>query len=601
MKRSFSVGRFAKRRVIAMRRFVRKRRIVTALVALVVLAGAAYGVKWAWGKVENRRSLAMVQMAQGYLKEGKATEARMCLETALRLQPAQASALQTLARLQTQTGEAAAALQTWQKLAETGKITLPDLSIYASLAITQGDRALAERLANAVAAGGGGALSHRLKAELLLKQDNVAGAEEELRKAVAADATMDSKAALMNFLLERRWNAETSPEIQSLIGEMIDREDTLGLQALLTAISRGFVPADQLPARVEALRRHPAASERGRLVADSLAVRLNPSIKPSVVQNLVARNQNAPLEERTLALAWLLENAAPAEGVHLITREEALTNARSFLVWIDALSAAGDRGRVLEILDAENLPVSKTTRRLFRGRTLAFSGRQPEADAEFQSAFDESRVQGGDVFLETLSYLNLAGRQDLFEEGAAIALEDPSKAVSSFRRLLPSVMTARDASRTRRIYAIAARSPALSQDLTLQNDISFLDLLLGNPVDPREIAFRSEANPRDFSLRATHALAQLKAGRAKDALQTLEDCEPDVHVATLPPHHKAIVACALAANGKRQEALSIMGTVPPTGLSVQEVAFVQSFLTEPSPTPSPTPAETPKKKAPKKK
>lgn len=593
--------RFAKRRVIAMRRFVQKRRLTTALAAVVLLGGAAYGGKWVWEKIENRRSLAMVRMAQGYLDKGKASEARMCLETALRLRPDQTSALQILARLQTQTGEAAAALQTWQKLAESGKLTLPDLSIYASLAATQGDRALAERLANAVAAGGGGALSHRLKAGLLLKQDNPAGAEEELRKAVAADSTLESKAALMNFLLERRWNAETAPEIQSLLSEMIDREDALGLQALLTAISRGFVPSDQLPARVEALRRHPAASERGRLVADSLAVRLNPSSKPLVVQNLVTRNQNASLEDRTMALAWLLENGAPAEGVDLISREEAVTNARSFLVWIDALSAAGDRGLVLETLEGENLPISKTTRRLFRGRTLAFSGRQPEADAEFQAAFDESRSQGGDVFLETLNYLNLAGRQDLFEKGAVIALEDPSQAATNFRRLLPSVMTARDAARTRRIYAIAARSPALGQDLTLQNDISFLDLLLGTAVDPREIAFRSEANPRDFSLRATHALAQLKAGRAKDALQTLESCEPDVHVATLPPHHKTIVACALAANGKRQEALAIMSTVPPAALSVQEVAFVQSFVAEPSPTPSPTPVETPKKKAPKKK
>jgi hypothetical protein len=293
-----------------------------------------------------------------------------------------------------------------------------------------------------------------------------------------------------------------------------------------------------------------------------------------------------------------LENGAAADGVHLITRDEAVSNARLFLVWIDALSAAGDRARVLEILESENLPVSKTTQRLFRGRTLAFSGRQPEADAEFQTAFEESRAQGGDVFLETLSYLNLAGRQDLFEKGATIALEDPSQAVSNFRRLIPSVMTARDAARTRRFYAIAARSPALAQDLTMQNDMSFLDLLLGNAVETREIAFRSEANPRDFSLRATHALAQLKAGRSKDALQTLEDCEPDVYVATLPPHQKAIVACALAANGKRPEALAIMATVPPTALSVQEVALVQSFLAEP-PLPSPTP--TPKKTAPKKK
>ena len=160
-----------------------------------------------------------------------------------------------------------------------------------------------------------------------------------------------------------------------------------------------------------------------------------------------------------------------------------------------------------------------------------------------------------------------------------------------------------DAARTRRAYEIAAAtSPELAKDLTLQNDLAYLNLLLGLPVDTKKIAFLSDANPRDFSFRLTYALALLKAGKNKEALTLLENCEPDVHVATLAAHQKAIVAIAMAANGRRNEALGVAAILSPQQLSLQEIELMRSYLAQPktTPTPTPTPA-TPKKEAPKKK
>ena len=144
----------------------------------------------------------------------------------------------------------------------------------------------------------------------------------------------------------------------------------------------------------------------------------------------------------------------------------------------------------------------------------------------------------------------------------------------------------------------AATSPELANDPTLQNDMAYLNLLLGLPEDTKKLAFQSEANPRDFSFRATYALALLKAGKNKEALALLDSCEPDIHVASLPPHHKAIVAAALAANGRRNEALGTASILPPQQLSVQEIEFVRSYLAQLEPTPAPA---TQKKETPKKK
>jgi hypothetical protein len=104
------------------------------------------------------------------------------------------------------------------------------------------------------------------------------------------------------------------------------------------------------------------------------------------------------------------------------------------------------------------------------------------------------------------------------------------------------------------------------------------------------VAFQSQANPRDFAFRITYGLALLKEGKNKEALALIESCEPDVIVETLPPHQKAIVAAALAANGRRKEALSVMSTVPPQQLSVQEIDFLRPYLAEPTTTPTPTPS-----------
>ena len=97
--------------------------------------------------------------------------------------------------------------------------------------------------------------------------------------------------------------------------------------------------------------------------------------------------------------------------------------------------------------------------------------------------------------------------------------------------------------------------------------------------------------PRDFSFRVTYALALLKAGKNKEALSLLENCEPDVHVTSLPPHQKAIVSIAMAANGRYKEALGVAAILAPQQLSIQEINLVQSYLSRPDDNPTPPPSK----------
>ena len=578
------------------------RRLLFPLLILVVLCVAAYASYWAYGKLKGRQSRHLTKMATEYLQKNKVAEAEMSLQTAVRLKPNNAEALRVLARLQGATGKGPQSLETWQKLAASGGITLDDLAQYSMAASREGDQALAERLANAAAAGGNTVFKHVLRANFLLSKNDIPGAEAEFRQAVEVDTTGNSRAMLARFLLTRRLNAETAPEIREMLRELSKRPDAVGLEALTAAITRGLVPPAELPVWTSALRVHPKATAKALLLADATDIQLQPETKLAVVAKMLERMQGASLEDRARGLQFLLRMEEPAQAASLLTRDEALKNRETLSLWLDAQSLTKNWPAVLDALSQPNLPLAGHLTKLYRGRALLMSGKEAEGRAAFAEALQETEGSKAE-FLETLAYLNLAGEDQLFDQGLQRALSDPETAKESFLRILPSVASRRDAARTRRAYEMAAAaSPELANDLTLQNDMAYLDLLLGLPVDIKKTTFLSEANPRDFSFRATHALALLKAGKNKEALSLLENCEPDIHVASLPPHQKAIVAIALAANGRRNEALGTASLLPPQQLSMQEFELVRSYLAqlETAATPTPTPA-TPKKEAPKKK
>ena len=485
------------------------RRLLFPLLILVVLCVAAYASYWAYGKLKGRQSRHLTKMATEYLQKNKVAEAEMSLQTAVRLKPNNAEALRVLARLQGATGKGPQSLETWQKLAASGGITLDDLAQYSMAASREGDQALAERLANAAAAGGNTVFKHVLRANFLLSKNDIPGAEAEFRQAVEVDTTGNSRAMLARFLLTRRLNAETAPEIREMLRELSKRPDAVGLEALTAAITRGLVPPAELPVWISALRQHPKSTAQALLLADAADIQLQPETKPTVVAKMLERMKGASLEDRARGLQFLLRMEEPAQAASLLTRDEALKNRETLSLWLDAQSLTKNWPAVLDALSQPNLPLARHLTKLYRGRALLMSGKEAEGRAAFAEALQETEGSKAE-FLETLAYLNLVGEDQLFDQGLQRALSDPETAKESFLRILPSVASRRDAARTRRAYEMAAAaSPELANDLTLQNDMAYLDLLLGLPVDINKTAFLSEANPRDFSFRATHALALL--------------------------------------------------------------------------------------------
>ena len=467
------------------------RRLLLPLLILAVLCGAAYASYWAYGKLKVRQSRHLTKMATDYLQKNKVAEAEMSLDTAIRLKPNNAEALRMLARLQGATGKGADSLETWQKLAASGGITLDDLAQYSMAASREGDQALAERLADAAATGGNTVLRHIMRANLLLSKNDIPGAEAEFRQAAESDTTGNSRAMLARFLLTQRLNAETAPEIREMLRDLSKRPDVIGLEALSTAITRCLVPPAELPVWIAALRVHPKAGAQALLLADATDIQLQPETKPVVLAKMLERMKGAPVDDRAAGMQFLILMKEPAKAAGLLTRDEALNKRETLAVWLDAQSLTQNWPAILDILAQPNLPLPDHLAKLYHGRALAMSGKEAEGRAAYSEALQETAGTKAE-FLETLAYLNLAGEDQLFDQGLQSALSDPATAKESFIRILPSVAMRQDAARTRRAYKIAAAtSPELAKDLTLQNDLAYLSLLLCLPVDTKKIAFLS--------------------------------------------------------------------------------------------------------------
>lgn len=556
-----------------------------AALVLTVLGICAGGGMWAFGKLERRQSRKLVAQATEYLKEGKTEAARMGLETALRLEPGNAQALRLLARLRGAQGAGAESLDAMRRLADSGQLTLEDLSAYAAAAAREGDWALAERLADAAARGGNPVLRHLLRAELLGSKNDLAGAETELRSAAEVDKSGNGKAALARFLIAHRLNGETAPEILEMLRSLSARPDQIGAEALAGAISKGLVPRNELPAWIASLRSHPKTTPQLLLLADNTEILLDPESKSAIATKTAERLRTAPPGDRAAGLQWLVGLGEPALATSLLAQEEALQSRETLSLWLDALSLQNQWAAILQALEQPANPLPKHLQSLYRARALAALDRAPESAAAYELAYREAQGKT-EEFLETLAYLALAGQTHLFESGLRQNLDDPDLAETTLRTLIPAVSRQRDAEKTKRLYDLAATVPSLAENAALQNDRDHLALLLDQPVDHEKISTRSKANPRDFSFRVTAALALLRAGRGKQALDLLEDCEPDVHVASLPPHQKTVVAAALAASGRREEALQVASMLAPQVLSAQEFEMLKTHLAPARETPA---------------
>ncbi len=114
-------------------------------------------------------------------------------------------------------------------------------------------------------------------------------------------------------------------------------------------------------------------------------------------------------------------------------------------------------------------------------------------------------------------------------------------------------------------------------DLTIMNDLAYLGLLLNeSSVQPFERASRVYAtNPKLPAFAATYALAQLKSGVPAVALKAFE---PFMLSDLKAPSWQTVYAATLTANGRKADALKIIGKIDLKNLKPEEKELIATLL-----------------------
>ena len=140
--------------------------------------------------------------------------------------------------------------------------------------------------------------------------------------------------------------------------------------------------------------------------------------------------------------------------------------------------------------------------------------------------------------------------------------------VSFFQRIGPEVRRSGDAVQARDFLQLAADSGPLSTSPQILNDIAYLDLVLGRPVDHLAIEQRATDFPENHAFRFTHAFSQFLQGRNAKALNTVENSK--LRINALTPEQQFILACIFNANNQREKASFLAKSLLVAPLTSQE-------------------------------
>lgn len=509
---------------------------------------------------------------------GKNSEARQAATESLEYYPANPDALRLQAKLQIAAGEDLAAMGSFKALSATRAFSSEDAQSYARLAGKLEKWDVADSLLKALRAGPKSVETPILESELALMRSNISRAEACLREAAGLDTSPKSRILLADFLIAKRLDLQTTPEVFEILVQTNRLQTSDGAQFLATALKKNLEPPAESPKWIRELRTHPNRSAQMLLIADTAEIRRDPAAKSRVGEDISTRLKSAPLEDRKAGMFWLLENGDPARAADLLQQSEAVADAELFNAWLDALAGANRPAEVLAALETPN-SMKDWREDLQRGRAQRLAGRSAPAESAYNKAMTLAQADPQSA-LELVAFFGKAGERDFFENSLSRLLLDENQSAQAFQTLLPIVRGWRDTPGLRKFCEILVATPGLSgeQHAQVHNEMDYCDLVLGRKVDPSHTMSHAKSHAGDMRYQITHALALLRRGQSDLAVDELVITQAPPDDPFLLARYKAVQAMALAASGDRERARMHFENLSGDFLSPQETALARSYL-----------------------
>lgn len=539
---------------------------------IAIIAGTT-----AFPLIKTWRATQFVERANSLRAEGRLQEAFNSAASAMQMRPHSPESRRAFASVLLAAGESEG-LVVLRELVDEGKGTAQDRLNLAEAALRFEDAPLAEREASQLLQQEETAnAARRILAFVRITQRRNEEAVQLLREHL--DAGGDSNAALA--LARLQFAAGTPDAIAdavALLTPLAKKSDDTGLAALILLLDSPAMRDKDAWRWIEAVRKHPLATDRHQLAADDAEIHIEPKNRDAVIERAIKKYRNGTPEQLAALGRWLNHNQEYATVLELIPLEKSLERADLFLIHLDAMAEAGKWKEISEILQTPGLPLRPQIVMLYRGRAARETGENTSADALYHRAVSETAA-APEMLWYAINYLKRVGEYEILEEELLRLTDNAALARQAFAELVPIVQRKRNAEA---LYALCERMiERLPSDSAAQNDFRYFAALTGRKIDTAGARELLNAEPRMFASRITLALTLLKEGKPADALRVFDGVT--VNPSQLPPYQQAILAAVLGANGRENEARQLADSVPENSITGREMELIRPWRTKNSP------------------
>lgn len=550
------------------RRHLIRRTLVIALPTLVVLA---IGTTLAVPRIKDWRARQFTERAKVLMAEDKLQEAFNNAASAMQMRPGLADVRRTYAEVLLSAGKAEGTA-VLQQMVDDGSATAADRLALADAALRFGDLPVAEREALQLLQSGDDAPGALLRlARVRVAQQRVPDAVQALRESLEAGGGSDA-AVLLARLQFAANTPESTEQALALLRPLALQTDQAGLETLLTLLASPALKSEEGMVWIEALRKHPQASDEQKLAAASAEIQIDPRRYAEVVKRAMADYASGSTEQRAQLARWLNQNREYDGVLEVIKPEEATGRSDLFLIRLDAMAGRGDWKEIAELLRGEGIPLQTPVVLLYRGRAARETG-DPEASATFYRRAVIEAAPTPDVMWYVINYLQRVGEDQVLEQELRRLSENSSFARQAFQALVPLVQKRQDAEELYGLYERMLKS--LPAELAVQNDHRYFAALTGRRADVSGARDLVAQYPQMLAYRITLALTHLKNTQPEAAMRVFDGITLDPM--QIQPYQRAVLAAVLGSTGREDEARQLAKTIPEDAVTTQEMELVQPW------------------------
>lgn len=523
-----------------------------------------------------------MRIAATYKQNGNNEDAKLALLTAIRFWPDSSELLRRLAQLCDASDLKLQASQLYGSIWRKRELNIEDTRHMLVLSIFLNNELRTRYLLEHInIQSGGGLLPFLLKARARIALGDIPKAIADLQDAADKDYKVGLQVRIPEQAQALPPPFATSKDGFKTLAELADEVRDRSALPLYIGLLKACVPWDAQPEWAARLKKHPACDMRMRLLADAILVWRSPSTKPIVVAEILEFAKDKPLGERILASQWLLRENEPEQAASLIKDEEALEKAEAFTVWFEANAASGQSKKLLVAVSQlrETLPYG--TWLLRSAQALDMVGKT-EASREARLAALEQAKKNPDLCAKLLTESAFAGDRNflpLFLQ----AMPNSASSKEKLRDLISSVRKKGDSRLFGTLLSAIDSTPIPFKDAHLRGELEYTNLLLAREIDWNALTKAGQQKPVTPESHFPYLAGLVAMGNPKEALSDLLKFHPNLDARTLEPWQQAILVWILAKNERWPEAFEFAALIPPHGLSTQERALLDRFLT-PSPT-----------------